>query len=215
MAGEPTEWVRWLLRDTTAEVEEWLSGEFQFILRHSDAILRVRGREGSFILVVEVQLRADRRMPRRMRAYAALAEERYNLPVYPVVFYLLAPSKEVEPPGYYHSEFMGLVAHQDFRVVKVWEIEARRVLEEGVTALLPFMPLMKGVDEEIIRAGARLLREREVGEETEVALALFASFVMEPEQLQRIVRWDMAVLRESPWYKQILEEGLQQGLQQG
>jgi len=144
-----------------------------------------------------------------MRAYAALAEERYNLPVYPVVFYLLAPSKEVEPPGYYHSEFMGLVAHQDFRVVKVWEIEARRVLEEGVTALLPFMPLMKGVDEEIIRAGARLLREREVGEETEVALALFASFVMEPEQVQRIVRWDMAVLRESPWYKQILEEGLQ------
>ncbi len=60
-----------------------------------------------------------------------------------------------------------------------------------------------------------MLRERGVGEEVEAALALFASFVMEPEQVRQIVRWDMAVLKESPWYKQILEEGLQQGLQQG
>jgi len=25
------------------------------------------------------------------------------------------------------------------------------------------------------------------------------------------MRWDMAVLRESPWYQQILQEGIQQG----
>jgi predicted transposase YdaD len=61
----------------------------------------------------------------------------------------------------------------------------------------------------------RLLREQEVGEEAEVALALFASFVMDSERVQQIVRWDMAVLRESPWYNQILEEGLQQGLERG
>jgi predicted transposase YdaD len=82
-------------------------------------------------------------------------------------------------------------------------------------ALAPFVPLMKGADNGTIREGIRLLREREVGEEAEVALALFASFVMEAEQIRQIVRWDMAVLRESPWYNQILEEGLQQGLQQG
>jgi hypothetical protein len=74
---------------------------------------------------------------------------------------------------------------------------------------------MKGADSGTIRDGVRLLREREVGEEAEVALALFASFVMEAEQIRQIVRWDMAVLRESPWYNQILEEGLQQGRQQG
>jgi predicted transposase YdaD len=108
-----------------------------------------------------------------------------------------------------------LTAHQDFRVVAVWEIEARQVLEEGIVALTPFVPLMKGADSGTIRDGVRLLREREVGEEAEVALALFASFVMEAEQIRQIVRWDMAVLRESPWYNQILEEGLQQGHQQG
>ncbi len=215
LAGEPVEWVRWLLQDDTAQVEERLSGEFQFILRRSDELFRVRGQQGPFVLVLEVQLRIDSRMPRRMRAYAALAEEKYDLPVYPVVFYLLPPAVGVTLPGFYHSQFMGLTAHQDFRVVAMWEMEARQVLEEGIVALAPFVPLMKGADSGTIRDGVRLLREREVGEEAEVALALFASFVMEAEQIRQIVRWDMAVLRESPWYNQILEEGLQQGLQQG
>ena len=125
------------------------------------------------------------------------------------------PGAGVTLPGFYHSEFMGLTAHQDFRVVPVWEMEARRVLEEGIVALVPFVPLMKGADEGTIRDGVRLLREQEAGEEAEVALALFASFVMDPERVQQIVRWDMAVLRESPWYNQILEEGLQRGREQG
>ena len=191
LAGEPVEWVRWLLQDATAQVEEHLSGEFQFILRRSDELFRVRGKQGPFVLVLEVQLHTDSRMPRRMRAYAALAlwnrefdgvgsvssnystglaEEKYDLPVYPVVFYLLPPAAGVTLPSSYHSQFMGLTAHQDFRVVPVWEMEARRVLEEGIVALAPFVPLMKGADRGTIRDGVRLLREREVGEEAEVAL---------------------------------------------
>jgi len=215
LAGEPVEWVRWLLQDTTVQVEECLSGEFQFILRHSDELFRVQGQQGPFVLLLEVQLHADLRMPRRMRAYAALAEEKYDLPVYPVVFYLLPPEAGVTLPGSYHSEFMGLTAHQDFRVVLVWEMEARQVLEEGIVALLPFTPLMQGgADEETLGASVRLLREHKAGQEAEVALALFASFVIDPERVQQIVRWDMAVLRESPWYNQILQEGLQQAHRQ-
>lgn len=32
----------------------------------------------------------------------------------------------------------------------------------------------------------------------DAVLGLFASFVMNPEQIQAIVRWEMTVLRESP-----------------
>jgi predicted transposase YdaD len=215
LAGEPVDWVRWLLQDATAEVEEHLSAEFQFIQRHGDELFRVRGQAGPFVLAVEVQLHVDPRMPRRMRAYAALAEEKYDLPVYPVVFYLLPPGAAVTLPGSYHSDFMGLTAHQDFRTVLVWELEARQVLKEEIVALVPFIPLMRGgTDERTLRASVRLLRERRAGEEAEVALALFASFVIDPDWVQQIVRWNMAVLRESPWYNQILEEGLQQARRQ-
>ena len=214
LAGDPAEWVRWLLRDPTADVEEVLSGEFQFVSRYSDEILRVRGREGSFILALEVQLRVDPRMPRRMRAYAALAEERYDLPVYPVVLYLLPPPEGTPLPGSYHSEFLGIVAHQDVRVIPVWELDARQVLEEQVTPLIPFLPLMRGSGPTEMQAGLQHLRERGLVE-AEVVMALFASFLMDVSEIAKWMRWDMAVVRESPWYRQILEEGLQVGFQQG
>ena len=51
--------------------------------------------------------------------------------------------------------------------------------------------------------------------ELEPLLSFFASFVLELPLVQEIMRWDMAVLRESPWYQQILQEGVQQGEQRG
>ena len=40
-------------------------------------------------------------------------------------------------------------------------------------------------------------------------------YVLDIPLIQQIMRWDMTVLRESPWYEEILKEGLQQGEQQG
>jgi predicted transposase YdaD len=42
-------------------------------------------------------------------------------------------------------------------------------------------------------------------------LAFFATFVLETEVVQQIMRWDMAVLMESPWYRQIVEESEKRG----
>jgi predicted transposase YdaD len=216
LLGEaPEEWVRWMLADPTLEVEEFLTAEFRHVLRHSDALLRVRDEQGPFLLLVELQLHYDPKMPWRMQAYAALAEEKYGLPVYPLVFYLLPPSPGVSLPDRYYSEFRGLVARRDFRVVKAWELEAREVVERGPLALVPLTPLMRGADEDVVRAGVRVLREQGADEEMEVALALFASFRMDAAQVQQIVRWEMAVLRESPWYQEIVQEGRQEGRQEG
>jgi predicted transposase/invertase (TIGR01784 family) len=52
-------------------------------------------------------------------------------------------------------------------------------------------------------------------EEFEPLLAFFAGFVLELPLVQEIMRWDMTVLRESPWYEQILQEGEQKGIQEG
>ncbi len=51
--------------------------------------------------------------------------------------------------------------------------------------------------------------------ELESLLAFFASFVLDTKLVADILRWDMTVLRESPWYQEILKEGLKQGEQQG
>lgn len=59
------------------------------------------------------------------------------------------------------------------------------------------------------------MRADEQLSELEPLLAFFASFVLSSRLVQQIMRWDMAVLLESPWYQEILNKGLEQGLQQG
>ncbi|WP_330205260.1 hypothetical protein [Cyanobacterium sp. Dongsha4] len=46
-------------------------------------------------------------------------------------------------------------------------------------------------------------------------LSFFASFVLEMAIVQKIMRWDMTVLRESLLYQTILQEGFVKGEQQG
>ncbi|WP_341273492.1 DUF4351 domain-containing protein [Cylindrospermopsis raciborskii] len=51
-----------------------------WIERESDVLLKAHSPEcGDFILLNELQLRHDAKMPRRMRAYAALVEEKYGI----------------------------------------------------------------------------------------------------------------------------------------
>ncbi len=207
-------WVRWLLGDQGVMVEASLSTEFQFVARRSDSLLQVQGREGRFLVLTEIQLRYDPEMPRRMRAYTALAEEKYRQPVYPIVIYLLPPPA-TDIAECYHREFMGLVAHQDYRVVKVWELDPWEVIRRELLTLTPFVPLMRDADKSVIRAGAALIRRRPELKGLETALALFASFRLDPEEVRRMLRWEMAALRESPWYQEILQEGLKIGRREG
>lgn len=73
--------------------------------------------------------------------------------------------------------------------------------------LLPFAPILKGGDNPlVIRKALARLREDEQLADMEALLAFFATFVMTPEEVLRLMRWDMTMLRESPWYSEIEEE---------
>lgn len=61
-------------------------------------------------MLIELQLRYLTRMPKRVRAYSALAEEKFDLPVYPVVVNILPPGPETVISTAYDAEFLGLRA---------------------------------------------------------------------------------------------------------
>ncbi len=61
----------------------------------------------------------------------------------------------------------------------------------------------------------QILRQDEQLNQLETVLAFFATFVIESALVQEIMRWDMAVLRESPWYQEILREGEARGEARG
>ncbi|MES1021424.1 transposase [Gloeocapsa sp. BRSZ] len=154
-------------------------------------------------------------MPRRMRAYAALAEEKYQLPTYPVLINILKSNDE-EIPSRFTSNLAGLQARQDYRVINLWEVDVNIVFNQPLPSLLPFVPILQGGENEsTIREALQILRADEQLNQLETVLAFFASFVLESTLVQEIMRWDMAVLRESPWYQEIEQRGIRIGEQRG
>ncbi len=214
---DPNAWARWIMTRRDLVVREIVSAEFQFVSRESDTLMRVVSpREGEFLLLNEVQLRYNDRVPRRINAYSALAMEKFDLPVYPVLLNLLPPSEGTAIKSGYQSVFMGLETRQDFRVVNLWETDVEIIFREHLPGLVPLAPVMRGGnDESVIRQALKTLRDEQQPEELETVLALFASFVMEVDLIKQIMRWDMAVIREAPWYQEAIREGLVQGIEQG
>lgn len=213
----PDLWVQWVTQSPDVEAREIISSDFQWVSRESDVLVRAYSpQDGEFLVLNELQLRYTSEMPRRIRAYAALAEERYKLPTYPVLINILPPPASVAIATSYESQFKGLIARQDYHVINLWEVDAQLVFQQPLPSLLPFVPILRGGGEEsTVRRALQVLRTNEQLNELESLLAFFATFVLETPLVQQIMRWDMAVLRESPWYQEILQEGQQQGLQQG
>ncbi|MFN6563782.1 MAG: Rpn family recombination-promoting nuclease/putative transposase [Nostoc sp. ChiSLP01] len=212
----PNNGARWVTGISDIVTGEILNTEFQWISRQSDVVIQAESPQyGKFLILNELQLRHTLEMPRRMRAYAALGEEKYKLPTYPVLINILKISNS-EIPTSFTSNFIGLRAIQDYRVINLWEVDVNIAFETPLPSLLPFVPILKGGENEsTIREALRMLRADEQLNQLETVLAFFATFVLESALVQEIMRWDMTVLRESPWYQEILREGEARGEAQG
>ena len=217
----PNAWAQWVTGQTNVVAKEIIGSDFQWVSRENDVLLKaVSPNLGEFLIANELQLRYNNKMPARMRAYAALAEEKYGLPVYPVLINILPPASTVQVQNSFTAEVMGLRIQQDYRVINLWQVEAHLVFQTQLDTLLPFVPILKGggTPEVVQRALVQLQKDDDLVE-LESLLGFFASFVLDTGIVQKIMRWDMTVLRESPWYQEILQEGeslgLEKGLEQG
>ncbi len=212
---DPQGWTRWITQNPEAIFQEILNSKFEWVSREGDVLIRAWDPDlGEFLIANEIQLRYSPKMPRRMRAYAALAEEKYQLPVYPVLVVILPGPEGI--PAQYTSTIRDLEARQDYKVIQLSEVEAEVVFSEPLPTLLPFVPIMQGGEQEgVIRQALQTLQRDPVLSEMEPLLAFFARFVLSSEVVAQIMRWDMAVLRESPWYEEIRQEGIQLGEERG
>jgi predicted transposase YdaD len=211
----PDAWARWVTQQDDVVALEILGSEFQWVSRENDVLMKVRSPiHGEFLILNELQLRYTDKMPLRMRAYVALAQERYGLPVYPVLVNILPPSSTVVVSNRFESDFLGLQARQDYCVINLWEVEAETVFEQSLDTLLPFVPILKnGGNQQTVRRALVQLQQNEELVELESLLGFFASFVLDTELVGQIMRWDMTVLRESPWYQEIEQTGVFKGEQ--
>jgi predicted transposase YdaD len=213
----PDAWAKWVTQQDDVVALEILGSDFQWVSRENDVLMKVHSPiHGDFLILTELQLRYTTKMPLRMRVYAALAQEKYGLPVYPVLVNILPPSDPSIVCDRFESDFLGLQARQDYHVINLWEVDAEMVFVQSLDTLLPFVPILKdGGNEQTVRRALVQLQQNEQLVELESLLGFFASFVLETELVQQIMRWDVTVLRESPWYLEIQQESEQVGEQRG
>jgi len=101
-------------------------------------------------------------------------------------------------------------------VINLWEVDVAIAFQEPISALIPFVPILKGgAEESVVQRALQILRSDRQLSELETVMAFFASFVLDSALIQQIMRWDMAIISESPWYQQILKEGEKKGIQEG
>jgi len=217
ISQNPNAWAQWITQRPLL-VRDILDPQFQWLSREGDILLKVLNLTNNqeILIAHEIQLRYRSTLPRRIRAYTALAEEKYQLPVYPILLNILPPSAPdtTNHLARFQSQVWDIQAIQDFRVINLWEQDATIAFTQ--TQLLPFVPIMQGGGTEaMVQEAVDRLRQDETLSEFENLLAFFATFILETEVIQQIMRWDMAILKESPWYRQIVQESEQRGEQRG
>ena len=211
----PDDWLRFVTSRPGIRNLERLEGSFQWVGRETDVLLRaVDPQEGEFLVAIELQMHPDRRMPVRLDVYAALGEQKYGLPVYPVVINILPGA--ASGLDHYESTVLDLSARRDFRVINLWEQDARAMVDSDIVGLLPFVPVMRGGDDPALleRVLERLRRTPELAG-MEALLAEMASHVLNQKQVLDIMRWDMEAATGLTFYEEILSKGIEQGLERG
>lgn len=184
----PTAWVQWVTQQADVVAQEILGSDFQWVSRENDVLVKAYSpTQGEFLILNELQLRYNTRLPKRMHAYATLAAEKYDLPVYPVLVNILPPAASVRICDRDESTFMGLYSRQDYRVINLWEVEAAVVFQQSLAALLPFVPILKqGSEVATVERALALLRQDEQLVELEALLAFFASFVLDSDVVRQL-----------------------------
>jgi predicted transposase YdaD len=148
-----------------------------------------------------------------MLTYYARILDRYGLPVYPVVVYLTRTEIPIETTYSSHVRNKHVIAF-NCDVIKVWELKSKMVFKNKLAGLYALAPLMPDADlnecrERMIEA----IRENLISQNAYMCMATFASLKYPKEVVKNMIQDKL--LKESPFYRDVLEEGREEGRGEG
>jgi len=186
-----------------------------------DSLLDVTFKGQEMLVHLEFQTYNDPTMAERMLRYNVLARSEYGLPVLSCVIYLLkdgnvpiSPLSWMVPTGHKVLDFY-------FESIELGELSPEELLQRGEPGLLPLLPLTRGgASREVattmfanLKAAGR--SELIVIGATLASLVFSRENITDLEWLHRRLREMHNILRESPFYQEILQEGREEGRKEG
>ena len=179
------------------------------------------GEEQEMLVHVELQTYNDYTMRERLLRYHVAIRSEYELPVLSCVIYLLkdgtiqpSPLQWTIPTGQEMLTF-------HFESIELGERSPEELLQLDQPGLLPLLPLTKGgAKREIVTTMFAGLQATGSKDLLDIG-GVLASLVFkrenpaELEWLQRSLRQMHDILREAPFYQEILQEGREEGREKG
>lgn len=214
----PAFWVDFATKRSDLRPGTPLDPEFRLVFRQADTLLPVTDAAGNEILILfEFQYTYDPHMPRRLNAYAALAEERYRRPVFPVLVNFQPLPAGVTAATVYESACFGLGVRREFHTINLWAVPATTAFEPEAAALLVLVPFLDGGDSvPLMERALTELRQRIQQPDLELFLLYLVQKVGGDEALRRLgARLDMSMLRQTNVFEDLIEEGRAEGRAEG
>ena len=173
------------------------------------------------LLHIEFQTYNDLEMAERLLRYNVLARTEYKLPVVSCVIYLLRDGKVPSSQLIWDSPIGRDVIHFFFESIELGKLASDDLLAMEQPGLLPLLPLTRGgTKKEVMEQMFARLQDSEQVDLLAIGSTLASLvFKREPssdlEWLHRRLREMHDVLRESPYYQEILQEGREEGKLEG
>ncbi len=180
-------------------------------LRRSDIAARLELKSGEEVLVViELASRWEKNLPLRLLEYRTRHKISEDLDVLSFVF-LLRPSSIAV------SHYRDREVDYRFRLVRLYELDARKVIEEGNECLLAFVPVMKNGESLMDEAEKRIYEgniDRLHKADLLTGMAILSGLVS-PELPARLLARRRDIMIESAAYELIKKEGIEEGIKLG
>lgn len=206
----PSSFAEWLLGEASSSADvlktelsvEPIRADFVALLHPQDQILH---------LEFQVEAITDPPMPFRMLDYFVKLYRQHGYPIEQVLIFL----KQTTSAAAYIEQFTAPNTVHSYRVIRLWEQDPAPLLKDP--GLLPLATLAQtGSPQALLEQVATqvdMIEEQEEQRNITACVAVLASLRFDKDLIRQLFR--EGLMRESPLYQDILQEGREKGLQQG
>ena len=229
---EPTGLLDWLaavlsLPGPVTLLDARLSKELIDAVWEVDIVWRIEAGGRVFLLHLEFQLKKEDQtraeMGERIAGYVMRLYEREHLPIISVVIYLQRMKEIPSPPFLIPSGLEGETTIRcDYKVIKLWELSPKTVLDRPYPALWPLAGMMQGMTPESVVEVAEQITEAALAQEQQSEfigqLVVLAGVQLEEEAVRAALRrhpmidelWNASSVAQA-----LREEGREEGRAEG